>query len=52
MARRVETPGWALDHGPAADPAAYRPGPLPAGRGRLITRDGGVRLVQTALSEP
>ncbi|MBS7547180.1 type VII secretion protein EccCa [Dietzia massiliensis] len=29
-----------------------RPGPLPAGRGRLITRDGGVRLVQTALSEP
>lgn len=30
MARRVETPGWALDHGPAADPAAYRPGPLPA----------------------
>ncbi|SDW40114.1 lysophospholipid acyltransferase family protein [Paracoccus sanguinis] len=30
MARRVEIPGWALDHGPAADPAAYRPGPLPA----------------------
>ena len=29
-----------------------RPGPLPAGRGRLVTRDGGVRLVQTALSEP
>lgn len=29
-----------------------RPGPLPAGRGRLITRDGGIRLVQTALSEP
>lgn len=28
-----------------------RPGPLPAGRGRLITRDGGVRLVQTALAE-
>ena len=29
-----------------------RPAPLPAGRGRLITRDGGIRLVQTALSEP
>ena len=29
-----------------------RPGPLPAGRGRFITRDGGVRLVQTALSTP
>ena len=29
-----------------------RPGPLPAGRGRLVTRDGGVRLVQTALAEP
>lgn len=29
-----------------------RPGPLPPGRGRLITRDGGIRLVQTALSEP
>ena len=29
-----------------------RPGPLPAGRGRLVTRDGGVRLVQTAWSEP
>ena len=28
-----------------------RPGPLPAGRGRLVTR-GGVRLVQTAWSEP
>lgn len=29
-----------------------RPGPLPAGRGRLATRDGGIRLVQTAWSEP
>ena len=29
-----------------------RPGPLPAGRGRFITRDGGVRLVQTALATP
>ena len=29
-----------------------RPGPLPAGRGRLVTRDAGVRLVQTALAEP
>ncbi|NLD85674.1 MAG: type VII secretion protein EccCa [Actinomycetales bacterium] len=28
-----------------------RPGPLPAGRGRLVTRDAGVRLVQTALAE-
>ena len=28
-----------------------RPGPLPAGRGRLITRDGGIRLVQTALAD-
>lgn len=28
-----------------------RPGPLPAGRGRLITRDAGIRLVQTALAE-
>lgn len=27
-----------------------RPGPLPAGRGRLVTRDGGSRLVQTALA--
>ena len=29
-----------------------RPAPLPAGRGRLVTRDGGVRLVQTAWSQP
>ncbi|WP_299022390.1 type VII secretion protein EccCa [uncultured Dietzia sp.] len=29
-----------------------RPAPLPAGRGRLVTRDRGVQLVQTALSEP
>ncbi|MEH6819200.1 MAG: type VII secretion protein EccCa [Dietzia psychralcaliphila] len=29
-----------------------RPAPLPAGRGRLVTRSGGVRLVQTALAEP
>lgn len=29
-----------------------RPGPLPAGRGRLVTRAGGVRLVQTAWAEP
>ena len=28
-----------------------RPGPLPAGRGRLVTRDGGSRLVQTALAQ-
>ncbi|EYT65477.1 secretion protein EccC [Dietzia sp. UCD-THP] len=29
-----------------------RPTPMPAGRGRLVTRNGGVRLVQTALAEP
>ncbi|MBB1029480.1 type VII secretion protein EccCa [Dietzia sp. SLG310A2-38A2] len=29
-----------------------RPTPLPAGRGRLVTRSGGIRLVQTALAEP
>ncbi|MGX1768676.1 type VII secretion protein EccCa [Dietzia sp. NPDC055343] len=29
-----------------------RPGPLPAGRGRFVTRDGGARLVQTALAKP
>ncbi|GAA1053476.1 type VII secretion protein EccCa [Dietzia natronolimnaea] len=29
-----------------------RPTHLPAGRGRLVTRSGGVRLVQTALAEP
>lgn len=29
-----------------------RPGPLPAGRGRLVTRNRGIRLVQTAWSEP
>ncbi len=28
-----------------------RPGTLPVGRGRLVTRDGGIRLVQTALAE-
>ena len=32
--------------------AGVRPGPLPPGRGRFITRDGGVRLVQSALAEP
>ena len=31
--------------------AGVRPAPLPSGRGRFITRSGGVRLVQTALSE-
>jgi S-DNA-T family DNA segregation ATPase FtsK/SpoIIIE len=29
-----------------------RPAPLPAGRGRLVTRSGGPRLVQTALALP
>lgn len=29
-----------------------RPAPLPAGRGRLVTRDRGPRLVQTAWAEP
>lgn len=37
------------DEGPLL--GGVRPGPLPAGRGRLITRDGGIRLVQTAWSE-
>ncbi|WP_010541206.1 type VII secretion protein EccCa [Dietzia alimentaria] len=38
------------DEGPLF--GGVRPGPLPAGRGRLVTREGGVRLVQTALTEP
>lgn len=29
-----------------------RPAPLPTGRGRLVTRDRGVQLVQTAWSQP
>jgi S-DNA-T family DNA segregation ATPase FtsK/SpoIIIE len=29
-----------------------RPGPAPAGRGRLITRDRGVEVVQLAWREP
>ncbi|MDV8001195.1 type VII secretion protein EccCa [Rhodococcus sp. IEGM 1408] len=29
-----------------------RPAPQPAGRGRLVTRDAGVRLVQTTWSQP
>lgn len=38
------------DEGPLL--GGVRPGPLPPGRGKLITRDGGLRLVQTALAEP
>jgi S-DNA-T family DNA segregation ATPase FtsK/SpoIIIE len=52
--RDLATPGLLLsgsrDEGPLL--GNQWPRPAPPGRGRLVSRDGGVELVQTAWSEP
>lgn len=53
--RDLATPGLVMsgDPGEGALVGSVRPGPLPPGRGRLVTRREGVRLVQLAyLPEP
>jgi S-DNA-T family DNA segregation ATPase FtsK/SpoIIIE len=52
--RDLATPGLVLSGSPdeGALVGSVRPGPAPAGRGRLVTRDGGVEVVQLAWREP
>ncbi|HET7067142.1 MAG TPA: type VII secretion protein EccCa [Nocardioides sp.] len=52
--RDLATPGLVLSGSPdeGALIGSVRPGPAPAGRGRLVTRDGGVEVVQLAWRGP
>jgi len=52
--RDLAMPGLLLSGSPDEGPLLgnLRPMPLPAGRGRLITRDRGTEVVQTAWTEP
>ncbi|WP_309648888.1 type VII secretion protein EccCa [Nocardioides sp.] len=52
--RDLAMPGLMLSGSPDEGPLLgnLRPMPLPAGRGRLITRDRGTEVVQTAWTEP
>jgi S-DNA-T family DNA segregation ATPase FtsK/SpoIIIE len=52
--RDLATPGLLLSGSPDEGPLLGNqwPRPAPPGRGRLVSRDGGVELVQTAWSEP
>ncbi|MFC7550293.1 type VII secretion protein EccCa [Plantactinospora sp. GCM10030261] len=52
--RELSSPGIVLSGDPDEGPllGTVRPAPLPAGRGRLVTRKEGVRLVQLAYLAP
>ena len=52
--RDLAMPGLLLSGSPDEGPliGTARPTPLPAGRGRLLTRDQGMRIVQTAWRAP
>ncbi len=52
--RDLAMPGLLMSGSPDEGPLLgnLRPVPLPPGRGRLITRDRGIEVVQTAWSEP
>ena len=52
--RDLAMPGLLMSGSPDEGPLLgnLRPTPLPPGRGRLITRDRGIEVVQTAWSEP
>jgi DNA segregation ATPase FtsK/SpoIIIE, S-DNA-T family len=52
--RELSSPGLVMagDRDEGQLVGAVRPGPLPAGRGRLVTRKEGVRLVQLAYLPP
>jgi DNA segregation ATPase FtsK/SpoIIIE, S-DNA-T family len=52
--RDLAVPGLVLSGSPDEGPLIgnVRPTPAPPGRGRLITRDRGVEVVQLAWSEP
>ena len=52
--RDLAMPGLMLSGSPDEGPLLgnIRPVPMPPGRGRLITRERGVEVVQTAWTEP
>jgi DNA segregation ATPase FtsK/SpoIIIE, S-DNA-T family len=52
--RDLAVPGMVLSGSPdeGALIGGVRPGPAPAGRARLVTRDGGVEVIQLAWREP
>jgi S-DNA-T family DNA segregation ATPase FtsK/SpoIIIE len=52
--RDLAMPGLLLSGNPDEGPLLgnLRPTPLPPGRGRLVTRDGGTQTVQTAWTDP
>jgi S-DNA-T family DNA segregation ATPase FtsK/SpoIIIE len=52
--RDLAMPGLLLSGSPDEGPLIgnLRPAPAPPGRGRLVTRDRGVEVVQTAWTEP
>ena len=52
--RDLAAPGLLLSGSPEEGPllGGQRPRPAPPGRGRLVSREGGVEVVQLAWSEP
>jgi DNA segregation ATPase FtsK/SpoIIIE, S-DNA-T family len=52
--RELSTPGVVMNGSPDEGPLLgnVRPAPAPAGRGRLVTRDRGVEVVQLGWREP